>query len=375
MPDGEAGLRAPTGIIAEEPSLVALSDGSLYCTYRTAAGRPAYACSRDDGHTWTAPAFLTYNPGGREIKHTRAANFVWRTASGKYLYWFHNHEVPDFTGQRNPAWIAGGQEIDSPAGRIIAWSQPEILLYAADAGTKMSYPDLVEEDGRYYVTETQKTIARVHEVPPGFFEMLWAQPANARIASRGLAVDLANTACAAGKTARLPARFDLDAKPIEGGLTVETWVRFDDLAGGQTLLDSRDAVGNGFALQSTDRGTLLLTVRGALGAPHRENFVLAEAGWDCDPGLLQPGTWHHVAAILDGGARIALFVVDGQLCDGGKARPFGWARLPRELRVVPTTGTLRLAPTLHGELGCVRIYQRRLYVSEAVGNWRAGRDG
>src|SRR5262249_52612715 len=63
LPDGESGLRAPSGIIAEEPSLVALSDGSLCCTYRTAAGRSAIAYSRDDGHTWTSPAFITYSPG------------------------------------------------------------------------------------------------------------------------------------------------------------------------------------------------------------------------------------------------------------------------------------------------------------------------
>ena len=373
LPDGETGLRAPAGIIAEEPSLVALSDGTLYCTYRTAVGRPAHAYSRDDGHTWTPPAFMTYAPGGQVVKHTRAANFVWRTANGRYLYWFHNHEIGNFTGQRNPAWIAGGREVDTPAGRVIAWSEPEILFYAADAATKMSYPDLVEDQGRYFVTETQKTVARVHEVPAAFLEMLWAQPDNRRVAARGVVVDLVGAACAAGQTAKLPAAFDLEATATTGGFAVETWVKFADLAGGQTLFDSRDAAGNGFAVRTTDRGTVELALRGAFGGPGRENLVLTETSWDCDPGLLRPGAWHHLVALVDGGAHIISFVVDGQLGDGGSSRPFGWAKFSRDLRMVPTTKSLRLAPALHGELGGVRIYNRRLTTSEAVGNWRAGR--
>ena len=373
FPDGEAGLRAPSGIIAEEPSLIALSDGTLYCTYRTSAGRSAHAYSRDDGRTWTPPAFMVYAPGSREVKHTRAANFVWCTASGRYLYWYHNHEVPNFTGQRNPAWIAGGREVDSPAGKLVIWSEPEILFYAAGTETRMSYPDLVEEGGRYFVTETQKTVARVHEVPAKFLEMIWAQPDLRTVAARGAVVDLAGAACSAGKTAKLWARFDLESPPAEGGFTIETWVKFADLGVGQTLVDSRDAAGNGFALTTTDRGTVELSLRGAFGGPGRENAVLTETSWDCDPGLLRAGTWHHIVAIIDGSAKIASFVVDGQLCDGGQARPYGWARLPRDLRMIPTTKMLRLAPALRGELGGVRVYSRRLYTSEAVGNWRAGR--
>lgn len=374
LPDGEAGLRAPGEIIAEEPSLVALSDGSICCTYRTAAGRSAIAYSRDDGRTWTPTAFMTYTPGGRTVKHTRAANFVWKTASGRYLYWYHNHEVPNFTGQRNPAWVAGGREIDTPAGRIIEWSQPEIMLYAAGADTRMSYPDLIEEGGRYFVTETQKTVARVHEVPAAFFETLWAQFDLRTVSARGLALELQGKACAPGATAKLPAKFDLEAPPAEGGLTIEAWVKFNDLARGQTLFESRDAAGNGFALETTARGTVALSLRGAFGGPGRENAVEAETSWDCDPGLLRPGGWHHVVAIVDGGAKIISFVVDGQLNDGGAARPYGWARFSSELRSIPTNKDLALAPALHGELASVRIYRRHLMTSEAVGNWRAGRE-
>jgi hypothetical protein len=138
-------------------------------------------------------------------------------------------------------------------------------------------------------------------------------------------------------------------------------------------VDSRsNAAGGGLSLITTDRGTVQLSLRGSFGAPNRDNAVVTESSWDCDPGLLGAGEWHHLVAIVDGLAKVVCFVVDGQLGDGGHARPFGWARLPRDLRTIPTTRTLRLAPSFRGELAAVRIYQRRLLVSEAIGNWRAG---
>ena len=61
-------------------------------------------------------------------------------------------------------WLSGGVEADSPKGKIIRWSQPEIVLYDDDPIVRMSYPDLVEDGGKYFLTETQKDIARVHEI-------------------------------------------------------------------------------------------------------------------------------------------------------------------------------------------------------------------
>ena len=76
LPQGEHGLRSPVGPIADEANLTALSDGSLFCTYRTIAGHPCHAYSRDGGRTWTPPEFMTYFPGGPKVSHPRAANFV-----------------------------------------------------------------------------------------------------------------------------------------------------------------------------------------------------------------------------------------------------------------------------------------------------------
>src|ERR1035438_1794502 len=53
LPDGDEGLRAPKGPVSDEANLVALSDGSLYATYRTIDGYNCQAYSRDGGHKWT----------------------------------------------------------------------------------------------------------------------------------------------------------------------------------------------------------------------------------------------------------------------------------------------------------------------------------
>src|SRR5262249_54519564 len=144
--------------------------------YRTTQGHPGHAYSRDGGHTWTAPQYMTYTPthgpGGRRVKHPRAANFVWRAGNGRFLYWFHNHGGRDYPG-RNPAWLCGGGERDG----CIHWSQPEIVLYDDDPEVRLSYPDLVEQDGRYFLTETQKTIARLHEIDPALLDASWSQHA------------------------------------------------------------------------------------------------------------------------------------------------------------------------------------------------------
>ncbi len=366
LPDGDVGLVAPGGPIAEEHNLVALSDGSLYTTYRTIDGHPCHAYSRDGGHTWTPSAYMTYSPGGRLVKNPRAANFVKKAANGKFLYWFHNHSGKWYD-DRNPAWVTGGVEQDG----FIHWSQPEILLYDDDPRIRMSYPDFIEDRGRYFFTETQKEVARTHEVDPALLEGMWRQATWAEVARDGLLLELDAAGCAAGGTVDLPKLPNLGdgtgyvgtPRPDpRGGFSLDLWVKLDDLAGGQILLDNRGADGQGFVLRSSATGSLEL----ALHDGRTSN------SWDTDPGVVKAATWQHVTVIVDGGPKLILFVVDGVLCDGGESRQFGWGRFSPFLREV-NGGALRVAPALHGQLGGLRVYRRALRVSEAVGNWRAGR--
>ena len=178
LPDGERGLTSPRGSIAEEANLTRLSDGSLFATYRTVEGHPCHAYSRDGGHSWTPPAYMTYGPGGALIDHPRAANFVRRLDegpyAGRYLYWFHDHGGRSYEG-RNPAYLLGGVEVEGPDGMEIQWGEAVAVLYHPDPNVRISYPDFLWDDG-LYVTETQKSVARVHRIPDDLLAKVFARP-------------------------------------------------------------------------------------------------------------------------------------------------------------------------------------------------------
>jgi hypothetical protein len=382
LPEGDAGIRTPPGggPVAEEHSFSVLSDGSLFCVFRTIDGRAAFTYSRNGGRSWDTPQYMRY-ADGRLMKHPRAANFAWRCQNGKYLYWFHNHGGR-FIGEhprrrsisyedRNPVWLCGGVEADSPNGKIIRWSQPEIVLYDDDPMIRMSYPDLLEDGGKYFLTETQKAVARVHEIERTLLEGLWSQLDAKGAAARGLLLNLPGadrTMPATVAAPQLPlfvrrsARSDYGAEDLRSGFSIDLWARFRWLAPGQVLLDNRTPEGKGFALLTTPRGSVELIL----------NDGRTENRWDSDPGMLEAGKLHHIAVIVDGGPKIITFVIDGKLCDGGELRQFGWGRFSPSLQSVNGDGAVRIGPGLEGEILRLRLYSRALRTSEAIGNFRAG---
>lgn len=383
LPDGDIGLRTPTGggPVSAEQSYSLLSDGSIYCVYRTIDGHPVETYSRDGGHNWEPPQYKKYDDG-RLMKHPRAANFAWRCENGKFLYWFHNHggrfirEHPQRAGNayndRNPVWMCGGIEEDSPTGKIIRWTQPEILLYDDDPFVRMSYPDLVEENGDYYVTETQKDIARVHKIDTGFLELLWQQFDLKEVAQRGLVLSLNEPDGTMPDAATMPPlpkfvdrdtkRKDYGTKHLRTGFSLEVWFQLESLEPLQVLLDNRNESGKGLALITTATGTIEIIL----------NDGRTENRWDCDPGLIKVNTLHHLVVTVDAGPHIITFVVDGKLCDGADYRQFGWGRFSPNLRDVNGNDTLRIGQILKGQIKSLRVYDRCLLTSEAIGNYKVG---
>jgi hypothetical protein len=367
LPDGDVGLRSPAGPVSDEHNLTALSDGSLFCTFRTTEGHNCCSYSRDGGHTWDKPVYCSYSPGGKLLKHPRAANFVRKYANGRFTLWFHNHGGRWYN-DRNPAWVLGGIEKDG----YIYWSQPEILLYDDGPDTGISYPDFIEENGRFFITETQKSIARVHEVDPTLLDGIWRHDTIKEVAKDGLALELIGglpelvvglpelvgglPELVEGLPAEtaMPKLADLRER---GGFSIELWGKLGDLAPGTTLLDSRTPAGEGVLVRSIE--------------DRAAEVVLSDGRtvntWRSDRGLLAPGKPHHLVITVDAGPRIITFVVDGVFCDGGDERQFGWGRFSPYLRDVTGSETLRLPARLAG----ARIYNRPLRTYEAVGNFRA----
>ena len=367
--------RPVAGPVADEHNLVALRDGTLYVMARTIEGHPVHYYSRDRGRTFTPPAYATYSPGGQMFRHPRACPRLWKTSHGRFLFWFHNnghqwYNGDEATGSRNLAWLSGGTEKD---GRI-HWTQPEIVRYVDNFAEGCSYPDLVEQHGRFFISATQKTSARVNEIPAAWLEMLWDQPNRRSVARDGLLAELPQP----GGRMAMPA---LPALDKDGGFTLDFRIRMTYAEPGQVLLDSRaSASGPGIVLSTGRRQTLELEIS---DGPRKFR-------WSTDPFTVKPDVLHHVAWIVDGGPKVMAAVVDGVLCDGGASdeRRYGYGRFtqssyqrrPAQALAKPEIGDVTGGPSLallpHVNPGTVlqdlRIYGRALMVTEAVGNHRAG---
>lgn len=355
LPVGETGLRAPEfGSIQEEFNAVPLGGGSWYCIYRTTNGFPCQGYSHDGGRTWTKPEPACYTPGGRIIKNPRACPRLFKCVNGKFLLWFHKHGGKTFEG-RNPAWLTGGVLRD---GRI-HWSQPEVLLYDDAVSTRMSYPDLIEQDGKYWVTETQKQLCRVHPIDSMLLEGLWTQGEVKKLTRAGLVLN-AGERQLRKRSIKMPEVPNLSER---GSFTLEFTARFTGLTAGQILLDSRNAAGKGLLLHTTAQPAVELVL--CDGAQTNQ--------WRCDASLLTTNRAHHIGIVVDAGPRLITFVVDGMVCDGGVERQHGWSRFSPELDDMNGAGEAELAPSLGGRLLSLRFYNRPLRHAELISNFHTGR--
>ena len=362
-PEGDHGIRNDAlGPLQEEHNLVPLNEeGSLYVAFRTLEGYVGDAYSRDGGRTWQEPQFAVYADGERRIKHTRALARVWKTSNGKYLMWIHNHDgrdaAPPRNKDRNPAWLIGGVERE---GRIY-WSEPEVLffgyIFKHDAG--MSYPDLVEEDGSYWISATDKVAARIHKVDNAMLERLWSQRNRAEVPVAGRVVE------AEGEALKEPIELAGPLPIREDGMSVSLDIEWADFPVGTVLLDGRDEKGAGFRLFVTQEGTLALGLNnGRLGA---------DVMWDTDAGLLVPGQRHRATFTVDGQPRLITVMIDGRMQDGGEPRQYGWTFFTPKLEDIGPGAPLRVDPDYADAIHRVRLYNRPLTTSETVGMYRADR--
>jgi len=370
LPDGEYGLKTPSGggLVAEEHSFSVLSDGSFYVVYRTTDGSPTESYSRDGGHTWKTPQYKRY-ADGRLFRHPRAANFCWKCENGKYLYWYHNNGGCGYEG-RNPVWISGGIEADSPDGKIILWSQGEILLYDDDPSIRMSYPDLLEEDGKYFFSETQKVIARIHEIPESFLETLWTQFEIKEICKDDL------IGGHRGKEYVSPGRFkmpkfqpflardynspDSHTLDFHRGVSLDLWIDFLRLEEGKNIFDTRDSDGAGILIKTSEKGSVEVTI----------SDLGSRSSWTSDEGVFTDGI-HHLGVIIDGGPKLILMVTDGILNDGAGKRIYGYGRYNPWIYEVNGLEEAKLGCESI-EVKKIRLYGRPLLVTEMIGNYRCG---
>jgi hypothetical protein len=361
LPEGDDGLRNPDlGSVQEEQNLVEMNNGDLYCMYRSTTGYAVNSYSRDGGKKWSLPEIARYQDG-RPIKNPRACPRIWKCKNGKYLFWYHNHSG-DTYADRNPAWISGGVEKD---GKIL-WSQPEVLIYADDLtreSGRFSYPDLIEQDGKYWITSTNKLEARVVSVDNALLEGLWRQADHKAEVQSGMVLEMKperqpGSALVSVELAKVFKQKTgrsvlLNTVDETDGITYDMTVNFLTLSPGQLLLDMRDESGSGVYMETFGYRQIRVVLT--------NGEILSE--WTSDPGWLDVIRPHQVSVIIDNGPNIISMVVDGKLCDGGQSRQYGWTRYN------PWMGLIRLARNLEVNSEVVRklrLYSRPLLVSEAM---------
>jgi len=140
LPDGERGIRMPKApgsreSIAEEPTVVRLSDGRWFCVFRTYIGAVGYAVSRDEGHTWSEARPLLYRDGGERVAQPVASCPLYRLADGRFLLTFHNNSGTangaahpwDWRWNRTPAFLSVGTE-KLDADQPVWFGKPVMLL-------------------------------------------------------------------------------------------------------------------------------------------------------------------------------------------------------------------------------------------------------
>jgi len=366
LPDGDKGLLPPEGKVADEHNIVSMNDGSLYCVCRTNRGHNVHTYSRDDGHTWSTPEWATYTPGGKTMKQPRCLNKIYKFKNGKYAMFFHNNGARHYAsyplGNRNPTWLAGGIEKDG----YIYWSQPEVFLYDMDYSHGISYPDWIEDGGNYYFTETQKTIARIHQIPNEYLQMLWSQGENPVKTTKGLVLELTGELCKKGKIFNMPHLGNLSKGE---GFSIELKIQVSKLKNDQVLLDTRrekttgygtDAkfAGNGLVISILDSGTL--------------EFIMDDGRtpliWSSGKGIIKPNESNHIVINVDAKPKVLTFIINGDLWDGGE-RPFGYARFNPYMYDVNGEREVSFSNDFKGKIEIFRVYDRFLYTSEALNNY------
>ncbi|MES2278371.1 MAG: LamG-like jellyroll fold domain-containing protein [Bacteroidota bacterium] len=355
LPDGDFGIKNPAWNIQEEHNLVQMNNGTLYCVNRTQQGYPAFSTSNDFGRTWTVPTAMRYGNGtsiDRVIKHPLACARIFKCRNGNYLLWYHNNGTTGFD-YRNPVWVSGGIEVNG----TIWWSEPEIMLYSNTVANHYTYPDLTEQNGRYFFAESSKTAISVHEISPAFLNDLWYQSKRKTAITNGLLLDYTTKDI----TTTGPANNSLFA-PLntKGGFTVDFMLKFNTLGTVNQIFSNVDSKGKGVKIATTVNKTITLVISDGTTTSTLET----------DPNLLITNTIHHVAFTVDGATNIITAMVDGKLCDGGSKSAFGWLRFGA-INDVNTSSQLVFGRDLDGQITRFKVYSRALRTSELVSNYMA----
>jgi hypothetical protein len=123
----------------QEPSIVRLPDGRLFCVMRTAAGSPFWTVSGDGGETWAPAKRLLDKDNGEPLKHPMSPCPIYdvggpAAASGRYALFIHGHDgnyqgyqPTDTLFHRRPVYLAPGRFQDG-AEQPVWFDEPKFFM-------------------------------------------------------------------------------------------------------------------------------------------------------------------------------------------------------------------------------------------------------
>jgi hypothetical protein len=102
----------PENSVCQEPSIVKLPDGRLFCVMRTSARSPFWSVSSDAGETWTQPRRLLRKDGGEPLLHPVSPCPIYdvggnEAGSGRYVLFIHGHDNTTYKGYRPKPSVTG----------------------------------------------------------------------------------------------------------------------------------------------------------------------------------------------------------------------------------------------------------------------------
>ncbi len=144
FPESEHGLRVPSYSVpahslCEEPSIVELSDGRLFCVMRTGLGLIYSSLSLDEGHTWTPPIPLLDSPAGGFMLNPIVPCPIYKLKDGRYLLIYYNNDgsanggkvaagYEGFRNNRYPAYASVAHEVPGDELYPLRFGKPKMLM-------------------------------------------------------------------------------------------------------------------------------------------------------------------------------------------------------------------------------------------------------
>ncbi len=354
LSEGGAGIvgRGGSGKRRAAHLLTALSGGELLCVF-SEGGEVAQSVSRDSGKSWSKPEPMVCGPGRRGVKSAGMAPRLFRTSAGRHLLCVSDRD--EFSGELDAAvtevFVCGGVEKGDGA---ILWSEPELLLHGGGPAQACSVADMLEQEGRFWVTAVcggRVSLAEVRaELLSGLFgDSSGAAPCRAGMLSEWMFQGSAPAAV------DLPSGFGAAAG---GGFSIEMRLALDQLDDGTVLFSSFDG----------RRGVKVDALKRSGGVTLRLSLFDGDlaAMWQTGKDAVRLSEPRHVVFICDYAAGLVSAVVDG--CAGAGETNGGrrWSLMPAEFG--PVASSRRKAQVGRGVM-MLRLFDRALRVAEASGGY------